>query len=430
MNPIRKLLRTAGTYTIANVVNALVPFLILPLITAAVGTDDYGIYGVYKAVVNLVVPFTGLVISRSVARAFVADDLDISRYITSAMALSTGATVAVVLATLLFHEPLGERIGFPPDWIVVAVLASFFQTQLSLLLATVQMQHRPAAFGGVRVSQSLINGGLTLTLVLALDMQWRGLVLGHAAALALYYPVSLLILRKARLLDLRVVRAYAVDAFKYGAPLIPHVIAGVVITMSDRVLLASMLTLGDAGVYSASYEVGMAMFLVITSVNQAFMPWLFGQLADEERAQKRAIVAGTYAYFGGLLALAGVGYFVAPPFIGVYLGADFQAAGELLPWIVLAFAFHGMFVTQSNYLYFSKRTGFLSTASAVAALTNIGLNLVLIPRYGVFGAAWASSVAFLAALALTWWFGQRLIPMPWLTFWKKPGPGQRLGEGL
>ncbi len=419
-NPVQKLLRAAGTYTVANVINAFVPFLILPIITAAVGPDDYGVYGIYVAVVNLAVPFTGLAISRSVARAFVADDIAIARYITSAMALSTVATAGVLLATLFFEEPLGALIGFPPDWVIVAVLASFFQAQLALLLATLQMRHQPVAFGAVRVSQSLINGGLTLTLVLALDMHWRGLVLGHAVALALYYPLSLLILRRSALLDLRVVKGYARDALKYGAPLIPHVIAGVVITMSDRILVARLVNIGDAGIYSASYQVGMAMFLVITSVNQAFMPWLFEQLADEKTARKRLIVGGTYAYFAGLLALAGIGYFVAPPFIGVYLGPEFQRAGDLLPWLVLAFAFHGMYVTQGNYLYFSKRTSFLSASSAVAAVTNFGLNLVLIPAYGIYGAAWSSSIAFVAALVLTWWFAQRQIPMPWLTFWRRP----------
>ena len=416
------LLRSAGTYTLANVANALVPFLLLPIITAAVGAEGYGVYGVYVALVSLGVPFTGLSINRSVSRAFVEDDVDITRYISSAMVLSAVATAVILLCTTFIDGPLGRLIGFPAEWIIIAVVASFFQTNLFLLLATLQMTHRPVAFGVVRVSHSLVNGGLMVALVLAMHMQWRGLIVGHVVAFALYYPVGLLVLRKSRTLSFKPVWAYVKDAFGYGAPLIPHVISTVVIAMTDRILLARLVNLGDAGIYSAAYQVGMAMFLVITSVNQAFMPWLFEQLADTASTRKKLIVGGTYLYFVGLLALAGIGYFVAPPFIGFYLGDEFQRAGELLPWLVLAFAFHGMFITQGNYLYFSKRTGFLSVATAAAALTNLGLNFVLIPKFGIFGAAWSSSAGFLVALVVTWTFAQRLIPMPWLTFWRPTDP--------
>ena len=414
---IARLVRSAGIYTSANIVNALVPFLIFPIVTNVVGAHDYGLFGVYVAIVNVVVPFSGLIISRSVSRAFVDPGITIRNYIASAMALSTVATTALLLLTFFGKEPFGALLEFPPAWILVAVLASFFQTQLSLTLATMQMRHRPTTFGAVRVSQSLMNAGMTLAFIILLDMQWRGLVLGHALALALYYPLSWVILKREDLIG-SIVKDYAVDAFKYGAPLIPHVIAGVFIAMSDRVLLAKMVSLEAAGVYSASYQVGMAMFLVITSVNQAFMPWLFEQLADEDNCDKVAIVKATYLYFGGLVALVAIGWVAAPTFISVYLGEEFQQAGVLLPGLMAAFALQGFYIMMGNYLYFSKRTGLLSVSAVLAALMNVGLNLVLIPRYDVFGAVGASVASIGLAFVITWVMASREIRMPWFSFWR------------
>ncbi len=419
-NPVLKLFRAAGAYTVANAFNALVPFLLLPLITAAVTADDYGVYGVYISAVNMLVPFAALTIERSTSRAFVDPKIDIARYVTSAIVLISMTTTIVLLLVLLTRRPVGEFIGFPAMWLPVAVLGGFFRTHLTVLLAMLQMKNWPLAFGAMRISESGITGGLTLALVMVWGLGWRGLLLGHVVSLALFYPIALTFLRKLKLLGWPPKRAYAHDAFRFGVPLIPHIIATVFIGMSDRVMLAKMVDFADAGVYTTAFQVGLAIFLVITSVDKAFMPWLFAQLADEANAKKRTIVVGTYLYFAFLLCLVGVSYLLGPPFVAVYLGDDFQRAGELLPWLVLAFAFHGMQVTMVNYVYFSKRTGLLSIASVAAAITNVSLNLILIPRYGMYGAAWSSSAGFFLAFLISWFFGARLVKMPWFSFWRAP----------
>jgi O-antigen/teichoic acid export membrane protein len=117
----------------------------------------------------------------------------------------------------------------------------------------------------------------------------------------------------------------------------------------------------------------------------------------------------------GLPALLGAAM-LAPNIARVVLGAPFRDDGaQLLPWVALAAFLGGAMLFYSNLAFQLGRHTFGQLwAMLVAALANLGLNLIWIPRFGLLGAAWATVVAYGLGLAVGCWLGRRVFPLPML----------------
>ena len=117
----------------------------------------------------------------------------------------------------------------------------------------------------------------------------------------------------------------------------------------------------------------------------------------------------TYLYFLGLLLLV-LGLWLVTPLIFKFIGASFQDGQQYVLWIGLGFAFNGMYKMFGAYLMYTEKTKIIGFATVMTALVNIGLNFLLIPVYGLLGAAIASTSAFFFQVLITAFFSNRYYP--------------------
>ena len=111
---------------------------------------------------------------------------------------------------------------------------------------------------------------------------------------------------------------------------------------------------------------------------------------------------------GGLVAIAGI---CISPLAARLLDNRYQAAMRVIPLVVLAYLLHAMFALFQLPIMQSKRSGFIFGASAVALASNLALNLLWIPRWGVYGAAWASVAAYAVEAGATYFAAQAVWPL-------------------
>ena len=95
------------------------------------------------------------------------------------------------------------------------------------------------------------------------------------------------------------------------------------------------------------------------------------------------------------------------------LGKAFGAGMDLVLWVALGFAFNGMYKMVSVYIFYLEKTMIIALMSFGVAIVNIILNFVLIPDYGMLGAAWATMAAMALQFIVTWMISARLMKMPW-----------------
>jgi O-antigen/teichoic acid export membrane protein len=179
-----------------------------------------------------------------------------------------------------------------------------------------------------------------------------------------------------------------------------------------------MVGIASTGEYALGYQIGMILGVLSESYNNAWGPWLLKKLKEDNFAVKVNIVKYTYLYFAAIILLSLLISVMAPWFFKVFVGKEFQDATVYIVWIVLGFAFSGMYKTVSNYIYFIEKSYILMWITVTAACLNIILNYILIRTNGAVGAAQATTIVNFVFFLLTWLAAIKYYQMPWFNFYR------------
>ena len=202
----------------------------------------------------------------------------------------------------------------------------------------------------------------------------------------------------------------------YGLPLTASFALTVIISSTDRFLLAGILSESATGLYAASQglaqqAVGVSMTMVNLAAYPLILRALEGAGPDAARVQLRK---NAILLLGIGLPMAAGFIVLAPNLARIFLGREFQAAGiELIPW----FAVSTLLASVRAYyfdlaFYLGKCTRIQIIVMGTAAFLNVILNLWLIPGYGLLGAVYASVAAHGVAVVLSAILGRLAFRLP------------------
>lgn len=416
MNLRSKLFGNAAIYLGANILNAGIPFLLLPILTRVLTPADYGTVAMFGVVLSVLGAFTGLSVHGAVGvRYFQMERKELAEYVGACVGILVISTSVLFLLVAVFGSWLAGVSGVPSDWLLVAVVLSGFQFLGNIRLSLWLVSGEAKKYGAFQITQSLLNAAVSLVLILMVGMAWEGRVLGQSLAVILFGIIALWwLLRDSLLRFSGGWRAHSRDALKFGVPLIPHVIGGLLIVAADRFVIVRLLDVAQAGIYMVALQVGQALGLVTESFNKAYAPWFMKNLSKPTEALRITIVRGTYLYFVLVLAAATAFGLLTPLFLGFLVGESFRAAGELVIYITLGFAFGGCYYMVTNYVFFESKTTVLALVTFVSGLVNIPLMFILVGHNGIAGAGQAFMLTHALSFIGTWWLAQKLHPMPWL----------------
>lgn len=412
MTSSRVLAGRAAVYTTANLANSAIPFLLLPLLTRVLSPGDYGLVAVFSTTVTVIGALTGLSVHGAVSVRFADASVDMARYTGTVLCLLGASTTVVILLALSAGEWVGEQVGLGRGWLFAATLASagHFAAQVRLVLW--QARGMPVHYGGLQVLQTALNLGLSILLVLALDLGWEGRAIGISAAAILTGSIGIALLWRCREMVLQPSAAYARDALRFGVPLIPHVIGGVAIANSDRLVVAGIAGLHEAGIYAAGMQLGMLVAVLSDAVVKAVSPWLYASLGKGDVAVQHSIVRLSYLYFAGIAMVAALTV-LATPWLLQLVGRDFRGSGDVLAFVALGSAFGGMYLMVVSQIFYARRNEWLSLITLSVGAFNLALTWWLVERRGAVGAAQAFAVSQLLLFVCTWYAASRFCPMPW-----------------
>ena len=399
----------------ANTLAAGIPFLLLPILTRVLTPADYGTVVMFGLIVSVFSAFTGLSVQGAVSvRYFQLGRNELAEYVGTCIGILVISTTVLFLLVAVFRPWLAGLSGVPSNWLLVAVVLSGIQFLGGIQLSLWQASGEVKKFGALQIIQSLLNAVVSLILILAVGMTWEGRILGQAVAGMLFGIIALWWLLKYDLMRFsKSWRDHSINALKFGVPLIPHVIGGLLIVAADRFVIVRLLDVAQAGIYMVAFQVGQALGLITESFNKAYAPWLMKNLSKPTEVLRMQIVRGTYFYFVLMFAVAVTFGLMAPMFLGFLVGESFRAAGEIVIYISLGFAFGGCYFMVTNYVFFASKTKGLAFITLFSGLVNIPLMFFLVDHNGITGAAQAFMLTNALSFFSTWWLAQKAYPMPW-----------------
>lgn len=401
-----ELTRPAAIYFLANILRSAIPLLLLPVLTRILSPADFGLVAMFATVQVLLFPVVGLSTRSFVTRQYFTQRRDVPRYLTTCLVITAANSTFVVFVFWSARSALVEITGLPVAWLFLAILAAAAQFVISLCLSFWEASGQAMRVGLLEVLQAATNAGLSLVLVVGAQFGWEGRTTGQLAGILVAAGLSLLLLARAHHLGPPGF-AQARAALAFGLPLVPHGLAGATLVVADRLLIANLIDIEHAGLYTAALQVAMGIGLVIHAFNRAYTPWLYRELSRVDTAQRRRrVVRQSYGYLL-VLALLGFAVAAASPWVAILLGTTFKASAMLIPYLGVGVVMTGMYNVLAGYLMFSGRTGELSAIAIFSAALSVVASVLLIRLNGLTGAAQAFVLTQAVLLLMTWWRAHR-----------------------
>lgn len=402
-------------YLPANLVQAVTGLLAIVVFTRLLSPGAYGAYAVAFSVTTLVhtALFTWVEAAMARYQAREAERGGLPAH----MATLYRSTLVLAFAVPLLGGGLVFLLPLSPE-VRMAVIAGLVSVPLRHLVKLAQERRRAA--GEVRSSALLDMSQSAGAFAFGGLFAWMGA--GGAAPFAGFGLAALLTLTWVLPQELkhapggRFEAARAREYARFGVPVALSMIMALVVSSTDRLMIAGLLGDASAGVYHAGYSLSNRTLDVLfiwlgmaggPAAVAAFERGGLDALRRQAREQASLILLICVPAAAGLAM-------VARPLAEIMVGEQMrQGAAHVTPWIALS----GFFAGVATHYFFqaftlARRTGLVLVALTIPAALNVALNLVLIPRFGLDGAMWAAAASYASGAAAAFLLGRRVMPLP------------------
>jgi O-antigen/teichoic acid export membrane protein len=418
MNDRSKLLGNASIYLGANILNAAVPFILLPILTRVLTPADYGTVAMFSIILSIMSAFTGLSVQGAIGvKYFQLARHELAEYVGTCVGILMISTSLLFLLLTVLGSWLAKLTGVPSDWLLVGAALSGLQFFGNIRLLLWQVSGEARKYGCFQISQSLLNAGFSLFLILVVGLAWQGRILGQVFAVGVFGIIGAWWLMKDGLLSRPSNwRHQGSDALKFGIPLIPHAIGGLVIATGGQFMVTNMLGVSETGIYVVGVQVGAVLGLIADAFVKSYGPWLYEKLKDNSISTHHQIVGMTYCVFlfFFILSLTISGFiFLMFPLI---IGQKFSDARFFSIFFIFGNGFIGMYYAVAGFFFFTYKTKFISIVSIISGAISILVMWKLGSMFGVAGVAFGYLSAQVIMFVFAWIMSNLVYPLPWFQF--------------
>ena len=414
----RRLASDSLVYGLGGVANQAVAVLLVPIYARQLGPEGVGVTGVLNSAIALGGIIIGLALPQAFFRWYLREAVtraDSDRILGTTLALRFAASIVGFALLLVAAIPLSALLYGGEHLLVFALVAPIvmFDSFNAIPLSFLRARRRPRYYVVISISRAVIGTILILALVVVADLGVVGVALGAAAAAAIGAAIGLAALIRAGVLRLRFDAPLARSMLSFAIPLVPAGLAGWALNLADRPILQAMTgSTETVGVYTLGYTAGLVINALV--VQPFTLAWgaSYWELSRSDDAAP--IFARVLTWFlaigaGVALLLSALGTDI----LRFLVGPAFEMSRFIVPFSAFAYVLYGAYGISSAGLNIAGRSRTLAATIGVAAVLTLLLNLLLIPRLGMFGAAVSTLAGYLALVLLTGRIAHRHFPVPW-----------------
>ena len=411
----RKLGAEALIYLAGMILGRIASLVMLPVYTRLLSPAGYGALQILDMTADVAAILVSAGCTAGVMRFYFKTDAARERraVLGSAMSLQIGLNFLGTLLLVAFAEPIWQHVlhGTHSKGLVYLSAANFTLGALSIVpLILMQIEKRALLFSTVTVARIVLQLGGNIVFLVVLKAGPAGILFSSLIVNCVIGAWTLgwmlrrvgFELSKSALLDLR----------RFGLPYQLATMGTFVVTFGDRFFLDNYRGLATVGLYGLAYQFGFMLEQVgIGPFVRAWTPRRF-EYAREAPASRDAKNVQGFRYLN-LLALTcatGIAVFVHPV-LHIMAHEEFWPAADIVPIILAAYIVQGWAGIVELGIDISERTKFATYSIWASVVASLAFYALLIPRFGGYGAAWATLGGFLVRFAFTWRFGQRLWPV-------------------
>ena len=410
---IKFLLTHSSIYGLGTIVSQLVAFLMLPIYTRYLTPKDYGVL----ELINITTGIVGIVVTIGIARALSRfyyefnDIKDQNRVVSTTYITYASIALCCVLFLLSLTDYFANIIldsGVYSYYFKITFINLVLGGLIDIGLMYLRIIKKPFIFISITISRLIMLISLNIVFIVFLKKGVLGIFYSTLITRIIYSSlITISILWKTRLQYSFIL---SIDMLKFSLPLIPATLFNTLINQSDKYFIRYFFTIADTGIYSLARKLGNTIHLLLTMpFITAYMPRRFEIM---KKADAKLIYAKVFKYSIALSVFVGLAISILVPEILVLMTTpEFYAAGKYVPLIVFsmiifAFRYHFEFG-----IMWSKKTKYYAYINFFTAIFNLLVNIILIPKYGLWGGVWSSVIVLTVHSFITYFVSNKLYPI-------------------
>jgi O-antigen/teichoic acid export membrane protein len=410
---LKRLGKHSFIYALGPAVNKVIGFVLLPFVTVWIGsTANYGVLEIGSVTIAIAAQVLGINLLHGMTRFHAQYDTEAERgtLVTTTMILLAASTGGALALAWVFRDAAADLLfrssAYAPALVAVFAIL-FFQTLGQVGLRWLQILERSITYGVLTTVKMLLEIGLKVWLLI-LGLTYMGAfysVLGCEALIALVL-VAVIVKR----VGLRFSWPMARRLFVYSAPLFISGLCMFVLHQADRFFVQHLCGASEVGLYGLAYKLGgIGNAVLLEAFGLIWFPFAFSLKSDEEL---REVTRKVLTYFNLAMCTVTLTLAVFARELVVTMSArEFHGAWPALAVVATGYLFWGLYQILSTIFYRRERTWTVGVIACGAAVLNIVLNALFVPRLGYMGAALATLVTFVSLSITTWVAAERLMPI-------------------
>ena len=411
MNPLKQLAGQTAIYGLPSILGRILNYLLVPLYTRVLNPGEFGDFSVMYSYSGILIVIITFGMETAFFRYASKHNNNPRVYSTTFLSVFAVAALFIVL-TQWFASPLAALIDYAehPEYVRWFGWIIGIDALVSIPFAYLRQLGKAKKFALVRMTNVVVNIFFNLFFIILCDENLISYVfisniIASVSVLLFLFPE---IIKGFGKFDVAIWK----KLMGFGIPMLFVGLSGNINENIDRLMLRYMLPEGIAeaqvGIYSACYKISILMALFTQAYRYAAEPFFFNYAKNKD---SKDVYATLLNYF--VIVVCAV-FLITMLFLDVIIlviGKDFREGEAVIPVLMMALLFLGVYYNLSVWYKLSDKTLYGAVISFIGAVITIVVNFVTIPFFGFIGSAWATFACYASMMVISYFWGQKYFPV-------------------
>ena len=382
--------KASVAFTLCSIIQKGILVISVPIFTRQLSTEEYGIYTIYLSWLGIIQIFATLNIFYGVFNNGLIK-YDNHDALTSAMIGLSSAITSVIFFSFILMHSIWERVTTLSFSIIVLIfLQVFFEPAFMFWSARQRFGYKYKKLVLITILMSIFNLIIGIILVSISSNKSLALIFSNVLVYALvgaffyfYY------LKKNRSLLNKKIWKYALW---FNLPLLPHYLAGVVLNQADRIMIDYYVNKSAAAIYGVAYTFAFLVNIISNAISSSFLPYTYQRMKvnDYKSIEKNSIPVILVICIPIVFIMA-----FGPEIIKIFAPDEYYKAIWIIPPVAISAFFSFIYSLFVNIEFYYESNKFIMVGSTLAAILNIILNCIFIPKYGFIAAGYTTLICYI-----------------------------------
>lgn len=432
MASVKSLAKDTAIYGLSSIVGRFLNWCLVPLYTNMFSQAEFGMISLIYSVVAMTLIILTYGLETGFFRFANHERFDNPMEVYSTCLISLAASSSIFLALLFaLIAPISDALecSAHPSYVWLMGAAVAMDAFTALPFSYLRYRNRALRFATLKFIGIVLNIGFNLFFILLCPIIWKS----HPASISWFYnpefgigyvfltnfitsaAALVLLIPELRGFKWKFNNSLWRSMISYSLPLLILGLAGIMNQNLDKILLPKLLggseeAMSQLGIYSANYKIAIIMVMFIQAFRFAYEPFIFAQnrekgadkLQSYRDAMKWFVVFAMIIFLGVMFYIDILKYFISPAYF---------SGLKVVPIVMMAEFFFGVFFNLSLWYKLTDRTIWGTWFSLIGLAITIGMNILLIPRFGYIGCAWTAFCCYGVMMVSSYFVGRAKYPI-------------------